>query len=82
LELHALIVEFHARHEQLVSKAKPAIDLYFLGDSITRHGDAAITGPTSANGRIFHGWNAGNLAGGADGIRTASGECRMVNSMA
>ena len=60
-------------HEQLVAKAKMGgIDLYFLGDSITRRW--GCTDPQWAKNlenwkQNFHGWNAGNFGWGADGIQ-------------
>ena len=57
-------------HEQLVEKAgKGRIDLYFLGDSITRRWGCADTAYADlyANWRShFHGWNAGNFGWGGD----------------
>lgn len=57
-------------HEQLLAKAKQGgIDLYFLGDSITRRwgcSDAKYA-PMLANWQSnFFGWNAGNFGWGAD----------------
>ncbi len=57
-------------HEQMVAKAKQGgIDLYFLGDSITRRwgaSDAAYK-PMLENWRKnFFGWNAGNFGWGGD----------------
>src|SRR5262245_19325863 len=60
-------------HEQLVAKAKAGgIDLYFLGDSITRRW--GCTDPQWAANldnwkKNFFGWNAGNFGWGADGIQ-------------
>jgi lysophospholipase L1-like esterase len=60
-------------HEQLVAKAKTGgIDLYFLGDSITRRW--GCTDPQwselMANWKEnFFGWNAGNFGWGADSIQ-------------
>lgn len=60
-------------HGQLVAKARAGgIDLYFLGDSITRRW--GCSDPQWANllenwTRNFHGWNAGNFGWGADGIQ-------------
>ena len=57
-------------HEQLVEKAKNGkgkIDLYFLGDSITRRWGGTDY-PTNLDNfkRNFWGWNAGNFGWGAD----------------
>jgi lysophospholipase L1-like esterase len=60
-------------HEQLVAKAKTGgIDLYFLGDSITRRW--GCTDPQWADlmanwNKNFFGWNAANFGWGADGIQ-------------
>ena len=60
-------------HEQLVAKAKSGrIDLYFVGDSITRRWGSSDTQYSAmlANWRTnFHGWNAGNFGWGADSIQ-------------
>jgi lysophospholipase L1-like esterase len=75
-------------HQQLVAKAKAGrIDLYFLGDSITRRW--GCTDPQwselLANWRQnFHGWNAGNFGWGGDRIqnilwRVENGELQGVN---
>ena len=60
-------------HEQLVAKAKAGgIDLYFLGDSITRRWGCtdAVWAQNFANWKQnFFGWNAGNFGWGADGIQ-------------
>jgi lysophospholipase L1-like esterase len=57
-------------HEQLVAKAKAGrIDLYFLGDSITRRWgtkDAAWKDLYAHWKQSFWGWNAGNFGWGAD----------------
>lgn len=57
-------------HEQLVAKAKRGgIDLYFLGDSITRRwgtSDAAYRDRFENWRQNFFGWNAGNFGWGAD----------------
>lgn len=75
-------------HEQLVAKAKAGrIDLYFLGDSITRRWGcsdpqwAELLAHWKAN---FHGWNAGNFGWGGDRIenilwRIENGELEGVN---
>jgi lysophospholipase L1-like esterase len=75
-------------HEQLVAKAKQGgIDVYFLGDSITRRwgcSDAKYA-PMLANWRAnFFGWNAGNFGWGADRTenilwRIGNGELDGVN---
>src|SRR5262245_53308041 len=60
-------------HEQLVAKAKAGgVDLYFLGDSITRRW--GCTDPQWAKNlenwrENFYGWNAANFGWGADGIQ-------------
>ncbi len=75
-------------HEQLIAKAQlGGIDLYFLGDSITRRW--GCTDPQwadlLANWRNnFFGWNAANFGWGADGIqhilwRIQNGELDEVN---
>jgi lysophospholipase L1-like esterase len=75
-------------HEQLVAKAKQGgIDLYFLGDSITRRW--GCTDPQWAKNlenwkQNFYGWNAANFGWGADGIqnmlwRIQNGELDGVN---
>lgn len=57
-------------HEALVAKAKRGgIDLYFLGDSITRRwgtSDEAYREMLANWTANFHGWNAGNFGWGAD----------------
>lgn len=55
-------------HEQLMAKAKQGtIDLYFIGDSITRRWGATDYPELLANWREnFHGWNAADFAWGAD----------------
>jgi lysophospholipase L1-like esterase len=75
-------------HEQLIAKAKQGgIDLYFLGDSITRRWGctdpqwAAMLDNWNQN---FHGWNAGNFGWGGDSIqnmlwRIQNGELDGVN---
>ena len=75
-------------HEQLVAKAKTGgIDLYFLGDSITRRWGTtdAQYAPMFENWKKnFFGWNAGNFGWGADAIqnmlwRIQNGELEGVN---
>lgn len=55
-------------HEQLVAKAnKGGIDVYFLGDSITRRWGATDYPEFLANWNTnFFGWNAANFGWGAD----------------
>jgi (4-O-methyl)-D-glucuronate---lignin esterase len=75
-------------HAQLVAKAKAGgIDLYFLGDSITRRW--GCTDPQWSEllanwKKNFFGWNAANFGWGADGIqhmlwRIQNGELDGVN---
>ncbi|MBL9199142.1 MAG: hypothetical protein JNL39_01495 [Opitutaceae bacterium] len=73
-------------HEQLLAKAKQGrIDLYFIGDSITRRWGATDYPDFLANWKShFHGWNAGNFGWGADGTqhilwRLQNGELDGVN---
>lgn len=75
-------------HEQLVAKAKQGrIDLYFVGDSITRRwgtSDAQYRDFLANWNANFHGWNAGNFGWGADRIehilwRLENGELEGVN---
>ncbi len=75
-------------HEQLLAKAKSGrIDLYFVGDSITRRWGSSDTQYSAmlANWRAnFHGWNAGNFGWGADSVqnilwRLTNGELDGVN---
>lgn len=55
-------------HEQLLAKAKQGrIDLYFVGDSITRRWGATDYPEFLAHWkRNFHGWNAGDFGWGGD----------------
>jgi len=55
-------------HEQLLAKARHGgIDLYFLGDSITRRWGATDYPEFLAHWRkTFHGWNAADFGWGAD----------------
>lgn len=55
-------------HRQLVEKAKQGrIDVYFLGDSITRRWGALDYPEFLAHwNRTFHGWNAANFGWGGD----------------
>jgi arylsulfatase len=75
-------------HQQMVEKAKKGrIDLYFVGDSITRRWGASDSQYKEllANWREkFHGWNAGNFGWGADRLenilwRMENGELDGVN---
>jgi lysophospholipase L1-like esterase len=75
-------------HRQLVEKArKGGIDLYFVGDSITRRwgtSDAAWREMYANWQANFHGWNAGNFGWGADSTsnilwRLKNGELEDVN---
>jgi len=75
-------------HEQLVAKAKQGgIDLYFLGDSITRRwgcSDPAWAKNLQNWKQNFFGWNAADFGWGADGIqnilwRIQNGELDGVN---
>jgi lysophospholipase L1-like esterase len=75
-------------HQQLVQKAKQGgIDVYFVGDSITRRWGATDPQyqPLLENWRTnFFGWNAANFGWGADRIenmlwRLESGELDGVN---
>jgi lysophospholipase L1-like esterase len=75
-------------HQQLVAKAKTGgIDLYFLGDSITRRWgctDPVWSAMLAHWKASFFGWNAGNFGWGADGIqnmlwRIQNGELDGVN---
>jgi lysophospholipase L1-like esterase len=58
----------HLAHQQLVAKAQSGgIDVYFVGDSITRRWGALDYPDFLAHWRrTFHGWNAGNFGWGAD----------------
>jgi len=73
-------------HEQLVEKArKGGIDVYFLGDSITRRWGATDYPEFLANWtKNFFGWSAANFGWGADRIenmlwRLENGELDGVN---
>jgi len=76
----------HLAHQQLLAKAKSGgIDLYFLGDSITRRWGATDYPEFLAHWhRTFHGWNAGNFGWGGDRTenilwRLSNGELDGVN---
>ena len=60
-----------AAHEELVNKAKAGrIDVYFVGDSITRRWGALDYPEFLANWNAnFFGWNAANFGWGADRIQ-------------
>lgn len=75
-------------HQQLVAKAKAGgIDLYFLGDSITRRWGCTdpLWAALLAHWKLsFFGWSAGNFGWGADSIqntlwRIQNGELDGVN---
>ncbi len=73
-------------HEQLVAKARSGkIDLYFLGDSITRRWGATDYPEFLAHWKkTFFGWNAANFGWGGDGTqhmlwRIRNGELDGVN---
>jgi lysophospholipase L1-like esterase len=73
-------------HRQLLEKAKKGrIDVYFLGDSITRRWGATDYPELLANWKeSFHGWNAANFGWGGDRIenilwRIQNGELDGVN---
>jgi lysophospholipase L1-like esterase len=76
----------HLAHQQLLAKAKSGgIDVYFLGDSITRRWGATDYPDFLAHWkRTFHGWNAGNFGWGGDRTenilwRLENGEIDGVN---
>jgi len=76
----------HLAHQQLLAKAKSGgIDLYFLGDSITRRWGALDYPDFLAHWqKTFHGWNAGNFGWGGDLTenilwRLSNGELDGVN---
>jgi lysophospholipase L1-like esterase len=58
----------HVAHQQLLAKAKSGrIDVYFVGDSITRRWGALDYPDFLAHwNETFHGWNAGNFGWGGD----------------
>jgi lysophospholipase L1-like esterase len=79
----------HLAHQQLLAKARAGgIDLYFLGDSITRRWGALDYPEFLAHWKAtFHGWNAGNFGWGADRTenilwRLENGELDGVNPKA
>jgi lysophospholipase L1-like esterase len=61
----------HVAHEQLLAKAKRGrIDVYFLGDSITRRWGATDYPDLLAHWKTsFFGWNAANFGWGGDGTQ-------------
>jgi lysophospholipase L1-like esterase len=76
----------HIAHRQLLAKAKTGgMDLYFLGDSITRRWGATDYPDFLAHWKqTFHGWNAGNFGWGGDATenilwRLQNGELDGVN---
>ena len=76
----------HLAHQQLLAKARSGgIDLYFVGDSITRRWGALDYPDFLAHWtKTFHGWNAGNFGWGADRTenilwRLENGELDGVN---
>ncbi len=73
-------------HEQLLKKARQGrIDVYFVGDSITRRWGATDYPDFLANWKKnFHGWNAANFGWGGDTVqnvlwRLHNGELDKVN---
>src|SRR6266481_3811322 len=73
-------------HEQLIEKARRGkIDVYFVGDSITRRWGATDYPDFLANWKKnFHGWNAANFGWGGDTIpnilwRLQNGELDQVH---
>ena len=73
-------------HTQLLAKAKKGrIDVYFVGDSITRRWGATDYPDFLANwNKNFHGWNSANFGWGADSTqnilwRLQNGELENVN---
>jgi (4-O-methyl)-D-glucuronate---lignin esterase len=76
----------HVAHQQLLAKAKSGgIDLYFLGNSITRRWGATDYPDFLAHWKqTFHGWNAGDFGWGGDRTenilwRLENGELDGVN---
>ncbi|MEO6079678.1 MAG: acetylxylan esterase [Steroidobacteraceae bacterium] len=79
---------FQKAHEQLlVKKTQGRIDVYFIGDSITRRwgtSDAQYSALLANWNQNFHGWNAGDFGWGGDRIqnilwRLDNGELTDVN---
>jgi lysophospholipase L1-like esterase len=73
-------------HQQLLQKARSGrIDLYFLGDSITRRWGATDYPQFLAHwNESFHGWNAADFGWGGDKVenilwRIENGELKGVN---
>lgn len=61
----------HLAHQDLLAKAQGegTVDLYFVGDSITRRWGALDYPDLLAHwNETFHGWNAANFAWGGDGV--------------
>src|SRR5262249_48381687 len=58
-------------HQQMVENLKKGrIDVYFVGDSLTRRWRATDYPPFLANwNENFHGWNAANFGWGGDAIQ-------------
>jgi len=76
----------HMAHQELLAKrGAGTIDVYFIGDSITRRWGALDYPELLAHWNAsFHGWNAANFAWGGDRTenilwRLANGELRGVN---
>ena len=76
----------HLAHQQLLAKARSGgIDVYLLGDSITRRWGATDYPDFLAHWKkTFHGWNAGNFGWGGDRTenilwRLENGEIDGVN---
>jgi lysophospholipase L1-like esterase len=76
----------HLAHQDLLAKAKSGgIDVYFVGDSITRRWGALDYPEFLAHWKAsFHGWNAGNFGWGGDRTenilwRLENGELDGVN---
>ncbi len=69
----------HAAHQDLLAKREAGvIDLYFIGDSITRRWGALDYPDLLAHwNETFHGWNAANFAWGGD--RTENMLWRLEN---
>jgi (4-O-methyl)-D-glucuronate---lignin esterase len=76
----------HLAHQQLLAKARSGgVDVYFVGDSITRRWGALDYPDFLAHWtKTFHGWNAGDFGWGADRTenilwRLENGELDGVN---